>query len=323
LSTQNALTGFDGIINEEHSQKIYPSYFSPTALGTLFACPAKYLFSRIAGKEKDIFLRGEIASNKKGSLYHDILKDFYSLIKSKKNFLTITWPEAENLFNDFFDNRFSKSSVEKYGLYPLLWEVIKGKIKENLLNFIKKDLENIQKRGFIPTSFECPVKGTLTINDKPVTLQAIADRIDKSCDGKENIVIDYKSKYNTAAIERIIFVKSNLQPPIYLEILNQCDNPCSSAELAYIEHEVKNPFKPLTLDLYKTMKTKFMALLALLENLASKGVFPIYPEDKDYCNFCDFKDICRRNHLHTAKRAIKSNYFKELRKFHYVPSRSK
>ena len=229
----------------------------------------------------------------------------------------------ENLFNDFFDKRFAKSSTEKYGLYPLLWETIKQEIKENLLNFLKKDLENIQKRGFTPNNFECPVKGTLTINKKPVTLQAVADRIDKSVDGKESIVIDYKSKYNAAAIERIIFVKSNLQPPIYLEILNRNDNTCSSAELAFIEHEVKNPFKPLTLDQYNVMKTKFMTLLALLEDLTSKGIFPIYPEDKDYCNFCDFKDICRKNHLPTAKRTRKSDYFKELKKFHYVPTRPK
>lgn len=322
LASQNSLTDFDGLINES-AGKIYPSYFSPTALGTLFACPAKYLFSRIAGREKDIFSRSEIASDKKGSLYHDILKDFYSLIKNKRNFLTITWPEAENLFNDFFDNRFSKSSVEKYGLYPLLWEVIKGKIKENLLNFIKKDLENIQKRGFVPNNFEYPVKSTLTVNNTNLTLQAIADRIDKSQDGKESIVIDYKSKYNSASMERLIFVKSSLQPPIYLEILNKGDTICSSAELAFIEHEVKNPFKALTIDQYNLMKSKFTALLALLKDLADKGIFPIYPEGEDHCSFCDFKDICRKNHLPTAKRAKKSDYFKELRKFHYVPSRSK
>lgn len=323
ISAQNALTDFDGIINEKEAQKIYPSYFSPTALGTLFACPAKYLFSRIAGKEKDIFLRSEIASNKKGSLYHDILKDFYSLIKSKKDFLNISWPDMENLFNNFFDKRFSKSSVEKYGLYPLLWEHVKQEIKENLLNFLKKDLENIQKKGFIPSNFEYPVKGTLAINNKHITLQAIADRIDKSSNDKECKVIDYKSKYTSAGMDRIIFAKNNLQPPLYLKILNKDDNLCTSAELAFIEHEVKNPFKPLTLDQYKVMETKFMALLALLEDLASKGIFPIYPEDKDYCNFCDFKDICRKNHLHTVKRTKKSNYFKELRKFHYVPSRPK
>lgn len=322
LASQNSLTDFDGLINES-AGKIYPSYFSPTALGTLFACPAKYLFSRIAGREKDIFSRSEIASDKKGSLYHDILKDFYSLIKNKRNFLTITWPEAENLFNDFFDNRFSKSSVEKYGLYPLLWEVIKGKIKENLLNFIKKDLENIQKRGFVPNNFEYPVKSTLTVNNTNLTLQAIADRIDKSQDGKESIVIDYKSKYNSASMERLIFVKSSLQPPIYLEILNKGDTICSSAELAFIEHEVKNPFKALTIDQYNLMKSKFTALLAFLKDLADKGIFPIYPEGEDHCSFCDFKDICRKNHLPTAKRAKKSDYFKELRKFHYVPSRSK
>ena len=111
---QESLTAFDGIINEDSAKKVYPSYFSPTALGTLFACPAKYLFSRIAGREKDIFLRGEIAANTQGSLYHDILKDFYTMIKNKKDFLTISWPETEDLFNNFIDEKFKAS--QKYGL---------------------------------------------------------------------------------------------------------------------------------------------------------------------------------------------------------------
>ncbi|MBO4707101.1 MAG: exodeoxyribonuclease V subunit gamma [Elusimicrobiaceae bacterium] len=325
LSSQNSLTDFDGIINERDAQKIYPSYFSPSALSTLFACPAKYLFYRIAGKEKDIFLRSEIASNKKGTLYHEILKDFYTFIKTKKDFLYISWPDMENSFNNFLDTRFSKSTTEKYGLYPLLWEIIKQEIKENLLQFLKEDLERIQKTGFVPNDFECPVKNTLNIENKPLVLQAIADRVDKSADGKESIVIDYKSKDKGITMEKLIFEKNTLQPPIYLEILNK-DNSncfCSEADLAFIERKIKTSFRSLTKDQFNTIKTKFIALLAFLRDLARNGTFPIYTEDKEYCNFCDFKDICRKNHLSTAKRAGKSDYFKELRKFHYVPSRFK
>ncbi len=325
ISQQNSLTVFDGIIKGDSVNKIYPSYFSPTALGTLFACPAKYLFSRIAGREKDIFLRSEIASNKQGTLYHDILKDFYSFIKDNKDFLNISWPEMQNLFNNFFDKRFSKSSVGKYGLYPLLWEVIKKKMKENLLSFIEEDLKNIQKTGLVPNDFECNVKNTLTVENKPMTLQAKADRIDKSANSKEWNAVDYKRNYKTLTMERLIFNKSNLQPPIYLEILNKDSNNfvCSSAKLAYIENVKNAPFKTLTLNEYNQIKNKFIALLVLLRNFAEKGIFPIYPGDKEYCSYCDFKDICRKNHLPTAKRAQKSNYFKELKGFHYVPARQR
>ncbi|MBO7604878.1 MAG: hypothetical protein J6S61_00220, partial [Elusimicrobiaceae bacterium] len=92
-------------------------------------------------------------------------------------------------------------------------------------------------------------------------------------------------------------------------------------KLAYIENDKGNPFKTLTLEEYGQIKNKFTALLALLRDLAQKGIFPIYTEDKEYCDFFDFKDICRKNHLPTAKRAQKSIYFKELKNFHYVPAR--
>ena len=323
ISTQNSLTEFDGIINKENANKIYPSYFSPTALATLFGCPAKYLFSKTAGEEKDIFLRGEIAANRQGSLYHDILKDFYSFIKDKKDFLSISWTETENLFNDFFDKRFSKSRTEKYGLYPLLWEIIKQEMKENLLNFIKEDLKNIQETGFVPNDFECSINATLTIHNKPITLQARADRLDKSANDKEYMAVDYKKKYKTAGMENLIFNENNLQPPIYLEVLNKENNDsvCSKTKLAYIENDKSNPFKSLTLEEYGKIRDKFITLLSFLRDLAEQGIFPIYSEDKDHCNFCDFKDICRKNHLPTLKRVQKSNYFKELKNFHYVPSR--
>ena len=325
ISSTNSLTEFDGIINKESANKIYPSYFSPTALADLFGCPAKYLFSRIAGREKDIFFRDEIAANKQGSLYHDILKDFYSFIKNKKDFLNISWPEMETLFIDFFDNRFSKSHTDKYGLYPLLWDIIKQEMKENLLDFIKQDLKKIQETEFIPSNFEHDIKSTLNINNKPLILQARIDRIDKSPDGKEYKTVDYKKKHKTAGMENLIFNKNNLQPPIYLEILNKENNDfvCSEAQLAYIETDKGNPFKSLTLDEYSKIKNKFINMLDLLRNLAKEGVFPIYPEDEDNCNFCDFRDICRKNHLPTLKRTQKSNYFKELKNFHYVPSRPK
>ena len=156
-------------------------------------------------------------------------------------------------------------------------------------------------------------------------MKAVADRIDKSKDGKECIAVDYKSKDKGLDIEKLIFTESSLQPPIYLEILNKEDNQilCSSAELAFITHKVKNHTRVLSLEKFNTIKNKFTALLSFLGNLAQKGIYPIYREDKEHCNFCDFKDICRKNHLPTAKRSRKSNYFKELRNFHYVPSRPK
>ena len=181
-------------------------------------------------------------------------------------------------------------------------------------------MENIQKTGFVPNNFEHTVKSALNIGNKTLNLQAIADRIDKSSDGKEYKAVDYKSKYKSLAMNTLIFAKSNLQPPIYLEILNKENAPCvcSCADLAFIEHEVKNPFKSLTLNDFNAIKNKFTSLLAFLADLAEKGLFPIYCEDKEYCDFCDFKDICRKNHLQTAKRSKKSDYFKELRKFHHA-----
>ena len=76
----------------------------------------------------------------------------------------------------------------------------------------------------------------------------------------------------------------------------------------------------LTLEEYNIFKSRIKKMLSLLHNMILEGVFPVYP-DTDSCAYCKFADICRKNHLQTLKRVQRSKYFKELRKFHYVPSR--
>ena len=324
LSSQDGLTAFDGIINTCEAQKIYPSYFSPSALKKLFSCPAKYLFSRIVDEEQDIYSRSQIAGNIKGNFYHRILQNFYKLIKSKFNFASITWPEMADLFVRFLDTEFNNKEYVKNGLYPLLWQSIKQEMTKELLTFIEADLKNIQKEQLFPNSFEDVIKNTLDIDGKPFVVQAIIDRIDKNTSFTQGIAVDYKSKYKNKSIEKLIFESSELQMPLYLEILNNRKEGCvfTSAKLAFIglTGKTKNHFKALTLEEYNILKSRIKKMLSLLHNMILDGVFPVYP-DTDSCAYCKFADICRKNHLQTLKRVQRSKYFKELRKFHYVPSR--
>ena len=316
LSSQDGLNNFDGIINPEQSKKIYPKEFSPTALATLFACPLKYLFSCLTKQAPDISLRGQLANNTKGTIYHDILCKFYQSVKCKKDFLTITWPDMENLFNEFIENEFKNPKYQKYGLYPLLLESIKEQTKEILLTFIEADLKDIQKTGFCPYMFEEYKSATLNINGKTMNIRARIDRIDIKPDSKERRVIDYKSKEKSGNIINLIFNESNLQPPIYLEILNakNKNEHFTEADLVFIVTKKGNHFKSLTLNQFSNIKELFNSLLTFLEKLISDGIFPFRKNDN--CQYCAFADICRKYHLQTVKRTQKSEYFKQLRKYH-------
>ena len=318
LSARNALNEFDGVIKKESVKLIYPQSFSPSALSTLYSCPAKYLFGRLVKEENDTFYRDEIANNEKGTLYHKILADFYDSVKNKLPQMSVS--EAENLFINFIEKYFNSPSQKKYGLYPLLWETVKQKIKENLLSFLQKDLKNMQENGFFPAYFEKEETSVMHLENGNINLKAKIDRIDKKSDSAEIAAFDYKSSYNSEEITVQIFQGEKLQPPLYLEILDNSPknkNTCTSANLIFIEANIKKmPIRTLTSNAYKN-NPKIKELFNFLHKLILEGVFPIIPSSAS-CRYCKFADICRKNHLQTSKRAEKSEYYKKLEEFHNV-----
>ena len=317
LASQDGLNDFDGVISKEAAQKIYPEYFSPSALRELFNCPLQYFFSRITDQGPDIASRGNLAANIQGTIYHNILENFYKHLISKKGaevFKTITWPDMENLFGNFLEEEFENPDYRKYGLYPLIWEILKQEIKETLSAFLKKDLTDIQETGFYPYLFEKQKSAQLNIQGKTFAVSARVDRIDKKSDCQEMRAVDYKKSYDKIKMPESIYAKGILQPPLYLEIAQaREEGTLTSASLAFIEKATEH-FDTLTADAFRKYQNSFDTMLAFLHELTLEGIFPIRQHDN--CKYCNFKDICRRHHLQTVKRARRSEQFKELREYH-------
>ena len=316
LASQGELNSFDGIISPEAAKKIYPKHFSPSALQNLFNCPLQYFFSRIVEPPQEIALRGRLADNKKGDIYHDMLHKFYKYICENKNFSQISWEETESLFKDFAEKEFKDTQYKKIGLYPLLLENIKREIVDNLLNFLKMDLKDIQETAFYPVQFEETKEACLDINGTKLNIKARIDRIDKKPNSPEGRAIDYKKKYNSAEFPAAFF-EGSFQPPLYLAILNANteNGKFTYATLNFIENIKKTvKSKEISLETFNTFKEQFKEVLAFLNNLATEGIFPLYQNDR--CDNCNFTDICRRHHLQSIKRARKSVCFKKLKEYH-------
>lgn len=315
LSSQDGLTDFDGILEETDAAKIYPKAFSPSSLKEIYNCPLKYFFSRITDTEQDIFHRGKLDYNIQGTIYHNILWRFYQSLTGKVNFLEITWPDMENRFNIFLEDEFKRPEYKKYGLYPLLLENIKQEIKETLLIFLEKDLKDIQKTGFCPVMFETSKSAELNVKGKTMTVKAKIDRIDNKPGSKEMRAVDYKKSYKTTKMPFTIYKNGELQPPLYLAISEgQKDEIYTGASLTFIENDTNKHSDTLTLDTFNATKDRFEELLSFLHELILQGTFPL--RENDNCKDCSYKDICRKYHLQTVKRARKSKYVKELRKYH-------
>lgn len=320
LNSANTLTPYDGILTEDNAieQEIKMRGISPSDLQNLYKCPARYLFDRITDREEEVtFERTEISPLKKGTLYHEILENFYKYIKQNNMFDKLFSNGAKNLLNDFLPQYLAKENYKKYGLYPIVWQIICLNMAEHLGNFVTEDIKIMQETGFYPYLFEDKQITEITIGNKPLKLRGKLDRIDISQDGKSYKIIDYKTKKESSEITKAIFSKAVLQPPLYFEMAKtkpelKAKTPVNMALMAI---EAAKPAKDLPYDTYLALKPRFEDMMEFLTDLAREGIFIISPSD-NACNNCRFDAACRKAHYPTLRRAAASAQAKKLKEYH-------
>jgi hypothetical protein len=142
--------------------------------------------------------------------------------------------------------------------------------------------------------------------------------VDISKDGKSYAITDYKTKKESASMEKAIFTKSVLQPPLYFEMaktLPELKNATPQSMTLLGIEAVGNAAKTLPYDEYLAMRPRVSAMLAFILSLLKQGIFIINPCDES-CKNCRFESACRKAHAATAKRCKNTKEAKKLREYH-------
>ncbi len=311
----------DGIIgkNAAFAERLARSGLSPKALDQFAACPFQFFLARVVnlGEEKDATERDEMAAWIKGNFYHKVLELFYRDLQSADfwNQAALDHGKWRPSFERAMAAAFREFTGESLGLYPLLWESLKGNLEANLRRFIEADIRDAVESGMVPTHFEKEISAVVP-SEPPVVLKGRMDRVDVSADGRMRVV-DYKSKLKFSNLEKAVAKGDERQPPAYLEILARAGRPWPGEDkfAGVLYREIEPPEgeslpRTATLDAesWRALRKSFLSQTAFFRDEMEKGLFPIRPSDTEHghCGYCSFAAVCRKSHGPTRWRADNS-----------------
>ncbi|MFA5974826.1 MAG: PD-(D/E)XK nuclease family protein [Elusimicrobiota bacterium] len=208
-------------------------------------------------------------------------------------------------------------------LYPIAWAASQQKIRLRLRQFINKDLEELSESRFKPTYFEERIEGEMAELTPPVASTRFRGRVDR-IDLREDQgiiayrVVDYKTgrpSRRGAKTETQILRGNYLQLPVYLSLvgpwlkqkLGKPVRPVGAAFYNLADWEKGQPSPQITPEFWTSCRKAFSENLAGLLALVEKGIFYIRPsDDQGYCDWCEFSQICRKDHKPSASRSLSS-----------------
>lgn len=278
---------YDGHVGEmkEYAKALGEHGISPTALETLAECGFKYFAKQVVDLAPldEPEAEDSVDVLEAGTVYHRALE---ISLKEKKKI-----DEAFRLACGEFEER-------RTVRYPLLWEIERERMSEALRAFLAED--ESMRGDFRPAEFEVLLEGEIG----GIKFHGKADRIDvkprafRVVDYKRSKSRKYQSKIDTGIFEKHKF----FQLPIYFLLAAQkyrdADLEKSAACYGFIEDEPE--FKELDGSFLERRK-EFEELVKSFLAQIRAGKFGLKIDD--HCGRCDFRFVCRRNHIPTRRRA--------------------
>jgi ATP-dependent helicase/nuclease subunit B len=325
---QNELESFrlplgtrDGVVGERPAlQALVERGFSPDSLRDLAECPFRYFAGKVLTLEvmDDLTRRGDVAADASGKLIHRILEVFFRKLGKLRGPLRLE--EMHRQLDEVCQASFDRFQETAAGLYPVAWRAAQDVIRARLHLFLQADLEELSESGFKPTFFEQEVEGTvaeLGPELKDVRFHGRIDRIDlREHEGSTEFrVVDYKtgraSKRGLKA-QTAILRGSYLQLPVYLGIagpwlkktLKKDVRPVEASFYNLADWERGDTSPQIGPDFWESCGKTFSENLAGLISLVRAGAFYIRPsDDMEYCAWCEFAQVCRKEHKPSAARS--------------------
>jgi ATP-dependent helicase/nuclease subunit B len=324
---QPALTAFDGLTGPltTHWAKVTERGIAPTPLERYARCPFQYFAADVL---KLRLVRGspsdELDARVLGTFTHAALRRCYELL------LSLGWPEqpvTDDTMNSCIRTAVVEASAEverqhRTGHY-LLWELAKARIIEVMAAAVADDTLAFRSTPFEPVAFEITAEGEIA--DLPATaatplkIRGRIDRLDRHRESGALRIIDYKLKIGKkASMEDSQLVQSavrgyRLQPPLYARLQFPEHGTPHEVQLYFLAPRWSTPVMRSTFGADEWSGGSGTMIRHTLGQLISgirNGRFFIMPDA--YCETCEFRVACRREHSSTWWRASRAPESKEL-----------
>lgn len=307
LSQTGPLGAYDGVFSqgEELFKRENTRGFSPSALQELGACPMKYFFKRALrlGEPEEPASRQMLPSNKQGTAYHEILREFYQTLVEKGDLHNLFDTALAAYMQQIVAKHYTRDSYRKFGIYPVVWEIILENICQKLGDFAVKDVHALG--DFVPRYFEQEVITTPCAR-VPFRLRGFIDRIDVNETTKQFCIADYKStRKGTTDLAKDFFTLLVFQPVLYILMAQQEKTwqayQTGGSYLLSIDPYSK---RDLSAEEYAAIKDRACAFLQHLTDLVKAGTLFMCPGKT--CKYCPYHLLCRKDAFKPLLRAQKS-----------------
>jgi ATP-dependent helicase/DNAse subunit B len=315
----HSFTEYDGCLKSARARKLLRERFalsgqvlSPTKLETYAACPFKYFLEEILGL-KPLPSPEEvrrIQPLERGTLVHEILFRFFETsVKRYPGLLrSENLGDYRKILEEAASNSFAAAEAQGWTGYPLLWEIDRQSILEDLRAFLEKETQ--AEEGLIPSLFEVRFghrgrssrKGGL---DEPISLtleegmgfflRGRMDRVDFSPGRDALRVIDYKTG-KLQGEEDGFCGGTTLQLPLYLmaacRTWKEADLEKSRAEYCSVSRKGKFARIPFHGEGWEEKEANLRKILETISRGIREGTFFPLREIRGTCGWCDFKGLC-------------------------------
>lgn len=283
---------------------------SPTSFYGYIECPLKFYFRNIENLRPEEEVEEDIDLPMFGTILHKAMELLYSDLVDmpdprKKIGALIGSPSVDKAVGDAINREYlhdtSVSQDEYGGNVMLVRDIVRKYINGSILPY-----DAGQKDRFIVKYLEKHVESRFG----DVTFGGTADRIDMLVDGTLRVV-DYKTGSGRVEFEGVEMLFSDdrnkrssavLQTLLYSMMLHRAEK-CDVVPALYYVREMNRPdFSPLLVDKLSGPVTSFLPYLGPLEENLGKTLESLFDKtnpfiqcsDRRVCQYCDYREICRR-----------------------------
>jgi len=321
--TLNLFDGMTGAV-ESHWERLLERGVAPTPLERYARCPFQYFASDVLRLEPNrVSLSQQPDAALVGTLCHAAFRRCYEQL------VQAGWP-AEHL-SDHVKQQTIRISVDQAAAelasqhrtgHYLLWELAKDQIVTLMTAALEAEEAEQIEHPYQPIAFEVDGEGTIpnVLDGELLKIRGRIDRLDRNRHSGELRVVDYKFKVGSSMkpedrnLTQSAVRGYRLQPPLYSCLTLPGQTTPSQVQFLFLAPGWSAPISRSMFDgkswaseteglIHRTIKT-------LIDGIRA-GRFFIIPNG--YCDHCEFRVICRREHAPTWWRAYRADEPKVLR----------
>ena len=325
-TTLNLFDGMTGTV-ESHWARIIERGLAPTPLERYARCPFQYFAADVLRLEPS---RGAIEQEPDaalvGTLCHAALRRCYEQL------VEVGWP-AQRIPREAIEQTIRASvkqtaadleSQHRTGHY-LLWELAKEQIVTLVMEAVAADEEEQAEHPYQPIAFEVDGEGMVpgVLNQGSLKIRGRIDRLDRHRTSGAVRVLDYKFKVGSAMkpedrnLAQSAVRGYRLQPPLYSCLTVPGHPTASQVQFLFLAPQWSAAISRSTFETLSWSSDTGALIQNTIRTLVEgihAGRFFILPDG--YCDACDFRAACRREHAPTwwrAHRAAEPKGLKMLR----------